>query len=628
MKYNFVKITTFLSFIFLFCNISNAQGYWQQRVNYEISIDFNSRSHQYTGEQTLKYYNNSPDTLFNVYYHLYFNAFQPNSMMDVRSRTLPDPDARVGSRIAELSQDEIGYLKVISLNQSGMELTHHVSETVLEVKLSKPILPGASEVFNMKFEGQVPLQIRRSGRDSFEGVDYSMSQWFPKMAEYDKMGWHTHPYIAREFYAPWGDYEVNITMDKDYVIAATGILQNPNEIGYGYEDEGVEVNRKGQKITWRFKAENVHDFVWAADKDYIQTTAQVPDGPLLRFFYIPGEPTKHWEELPSYTIRAFEYIQKRFGKYGWSEYAVIQGGDGGMEYPMATLIANKKTSGVRSLNSLISVMIHEVAHSWYQGMLATNESYFPWMDEGFASFADEYTEDFVLNRSRKQPLASLYKTYFRWVETGYEEPLSTHSDHYTRNNGYSIGAYKKGAISLEQLGYIIGEANRDAGLLRYYNEWAFKHPDMNDFIRVMEKQSGLSLRWYYDYWVSTTETIDYAISSVTETRKGVNVDLERLNKMPMPIDLTITRKDGTALEYYIPLGIMRGEKPNETTNERLVGQDWAWTHPTYSFSLDIPYADIEKIEIDPSGRMADVDKSNNLIILSSPQENTSKRFSE
>ncbi|MEQ9307704.1 MAG: M1 family metallopeptidase [Marinoscillum sp.] len=621
MKDYFMKFSIFLLFILCFINKTVAHDYWQQRVEYTMSVDFDVKSHQYTGTQTLKYFNNSSDTLYNVYYHLYFNAFQPNSMMDVRSRTIEDPDPRVQDRISKLKDDEIGYLKVDELKQSGQALTYEVSETVLEVKLAQPILPGSTEVFEMKFNGQVPLQIRRSGRFNLGGVDYSMSQWFPKLAEYDDMGWHTTPYVGREFYAPWGDYDVKITIDKDWVLAGTGVLQNPNEIGYGYEDEGVKVKRKGKSLTWHFKAENVHDFVWAADPDYKHITAQVPNGPLLRFFFIKGEETKLWEtELPSIMVDAVQYMEKTFGKYGWSQYSIIQGGDGGMEYPMATLIANKKINGVRNLKSLVGVSIHEMMHSWYQGMLATNESFYSWMDEGFTSYAENRTSNAIDDNPSPNPMSGSYRSYFRWVETGLEEPISTHSDHYTMNKAYSIGSYTKGAISLEQLGYIIGDEARDKGLLRYHNEWAFKHPDLNDFIRVMEKTSGIELDWYYEYWVNTTKTIDYAIDSVSDTGSSSIISLSRIGLMPMPIDLVLTKTNGEQVSYYLPLTIMRGEKPNETELERTIAKDWPWTHPSYNLEVNVPLDQIEKIEIDPTGRLADVNRRNNVYAADSQPE--------
>ncbi len=612
MKYYFVKLIITSGLLLFYANNAEGHDYWQQRVVYDMNVNFDVKNHQFTGDQTLQYYNNSPDTLYNIYYHLYFNAFQPNSMMDVRSRTIADPDGRVGSRIAGLQPDEIGYLKVDELMQEDAQLSYEISETILEVSLAEPLPPGTSTTFKMKFNGQVPVQIRRSGRDNLGGVDYSMAQWFPKLAEYDEMGWHTTPYVGREFHAPWGDYDVKITIDKDYVIAGTGILQNPNEIGYGYEDEGVKVKRKGKNITYHFKAQNVHDFVWAADPDYTQLTAQVPNGPILRFFYIPGEETKLWEQLPAYTVKAFEYAQKKFGTYGWSQYSVIQGGDGGMEYPMATLIANKKLSGVRSLQSLIGVTLHEMMHSWYQGMMATNESFYPWMDEGYTSFAESYTSNAILDENKENPIAGSYRSYINWAKSGKEEPISTHADHFTTNRAYSIGSYVKGAVSLEQLSYIIGTDARDKGLLRYHQEWSFKHPDLNDFIRVMEKQSGIELDWYYEYWVNTTKTIDYGIQAVVaEGGDQTKVTLERIGLMPMPVDLYITKKDGSQVIYYLPLTIMRGEKPNETDLKRVTLADWPWTHPTNSFSIDIPLSDIATLEIDPKGRMADIERSNN-----------------
>lgn len=617
-----MKIATIAVFLSLFCNISIAGEYWQQRVEYQMTIDFDVNTHQFSGKQTLVYYNNSPDTLYKVYYHLYFNAFQPNSMMDVRSRTIDDPDRRVMDRISKLKPDEFGYQKIQSLEQDGEQLTYSVSETVLEVTLNKPIPPHSSSTFVMDFKAQVPLQIRRSGRNSFEGIDYSMAQWFPKMAEYDGDGWHTSPYVAREFYAPWGDYDVKITIDKNYVLAGTGILQNPNKIGYGYETPGASVIREGNKLTWHFKAENVHDFMWAADTEYTQTTIQVPEGPLVRFFYIPGDATKLWATaLPQYTLKAFQYINKNFGAYGWSQYSIIQGGDGGMEYPMATLIANDRAGrDTRSLSSLVGVMTHEVVHSWYQGMMATNESYFAWMDEGFTSFAENYTVNAIMNLD-SNPMESDYNTYIKWATTGQEEAMTTHSDHFDLNYAYSRASYTKGAVCLEQLGYIIGDKTRDQGLLKYHEQWAFKHPDMKDFVRVMEKLSGITLDWYFDYWVKTTETIDYTIKEVTPTGEMTSINLQRLDRMPMPMDLVITQKDGTKTLYYIPLGSMRGEKPKEGDMERIVLEDWAWTHPEYAFEAYIPYESIKTIEIDPSGRLADINRSNNKISVTQVDKN-------
>ncbi|NNL07999.1 MAG: M1 family peptidase, partial [Croceitalea sp.] len=253
-------------------NAQNNTSYWQQHVDYTMEVNMNVENYQYDGTQKLVYTNNSPDTLNRVYYHLYYNAFQPNSEMDVRLKSIQDGDGRMldngNSRIETLKPNEIGYLHVKSLEQDGAPVVFNEEETILVVNLAKPILPGSKTTFTMNFEGQVPEQIRRSGRNSSEGVALSMSQWYPKLAEYDFEGWHPNPYIAREFHGVWGDFDVKITIDKDYTLGGTGYLQNPNEIGHGYQSPGTKVKTKGKTLTWHFKAPMVHDFMWAADNEY------------------------------------------------------------------------------------------------------------------------------------------------------------------------------------------------------------------------------------------------------------------------------------------------------------------------------------------------------------------------
>ena len=246
--------------------VAAANTYWQQHVDYTMEINMNVENFQYTGNQKLVYTNNSPDTLKKVYYHLYFNAFQPGSEMDIRLQNIRDPDYRMvkavkneagktvyASRIATLSPSEIGYIKIQSLKQDGKALNFEIAGTILEVTLQKPIKPGKSTTFDMKFEGQVPVQIRRSGRNNKDGVALSMTQWYPKMAEYDFEGWHADPYIAREFHGVWGDFDVKITIDKDYIIGGSGYLQNPEEIGFGYEEPGTKLKKQNKKTkTWHF----------------------------------------------------------------------------------------------------------------------------------------------------------------------------------------------------------------------------------------------------------------------------------------------------------------------------------------------------------------------------------------
>ncbi|HEU5146627.1 MAG TPA: M1 family metallopeptidase [Chryseosolibacter sp.] len=605
MRRTIVSVTLSL----LFIQLAPAQDFrWQQRVEYAMQVKLDVNTHKLQGTQKLTYYNNSKDTLSKVYYHLYFNAFQPGSMMDVRSRNLPDPDPRVEDRILHLKDEEIGYQHIISLKQDGKDVSFHTIGTILEVTLKKPLLPSSKTVFDMEFEAQVPLQVRRSGRDSREGIAYSMTQWYPKMAEYDHRGWHAYPYIAREFHAVWGDFDVKITIDPRFVIGGTGVLQNPDKVGHGYERPGSSVKRPQGDLTWHFVARNVHDFAWAADPDYKHEIAKVPDGPELHFFYQPGEKTtENWTRLKDFTVKHFQFMNKTFGKYPYEVYSVIQGGDGGMEYPMCTLI-----TGERSMGSLIGVTAHEVTHSWYQGVLANNEALYPWMDEGFTDFAANESLASIFNE--KNPHEGSYDAYFALAKSGLQEPISQHADHFNTNRAYSVGAYGMGAIFLHQLKYIIGEEHFYSGMRQYYNTWKFRHPEPNDFIRVMEQQSGMQLHWYLNYFVHTTKTIDYSIRSVVENDGDTFVTLARMGTFPMPIDLLVTFKDGTQELYYIPLSETLGNKPVE--NEKVLRNDlvaWPWVNPTYSLRIDRQPEEIARVEIDPTQRLADVNRKNNLL---------------
>ncbi|MEP6749897.1 MAG: M1 family metallopeptidase, partial [Bacteroidota bacterium] len=494
-----------------------------------------------------------------------------------------------------------------------------------------------------------------SGRDNAEGVRYSMSQWYPKMCEYDYEGWHPTPYVAREFYGVWGDYDVKITIDKKYLVAASGYLQNPAQIGYGYEAPGTTVTRPaGNTLTWNFIAPNVHDFVWAADPGYIHISKPVRDGMVLHAFYkISPEDLKkqynnfsprqkqqynnnadnfvahyreEWETVLEKAAKVLPFMDKTFGKYPYKQYSFIQGGDGGMEYPMATLL---KGAGP-------GVIFHEWMHSWYQGMMGTNESEYAWMDEGFTTYAEDLIQRNFSGKStlenykdalqrnpgdRNLPdiIATIpenegdsYLSYLKLAKSGYEEPLTTHADHFNTNYAYSTASYSKGAVFMAQLGYIVGESTLSKILLNYYDQWRFKHPNVNDFIQVAEKTSGIKLDWYREYFVNTTKTIDYGIDSLWEEGGKTKIRLINKGRMPMPIDVQLSFKDGSKELHYVPMDLMFGTKETEDISiPRKVYSEWNWTNPYYVIESSRRLADITIAEIDASHRMADINRKDN-----------------
>jgi hypothetical protein len=605
---------------------------WQQQINYKIDASLDVQKNTVKGTEEILYTNNSTDTLRKVYFHMYWNAFQPNSNMDVRSRELgkttftsrrgdevKDWDMRVRDRIQNLKPEEYGIQKVntITINGKAQQLLEH--ETILEVVLTQPILPKSVVKMNVQFEAQVPVQVRRSGRDNKEGVRYSMSQWYPKMVEYDYQGWNTNPYIAREFYGVWGNYDVTLRLDKAYMVGGTGVLQNPT----------APLDKDGHKV-WNFKGNTIHDFVWFADNNFKHLSKEVRKGLTLHVYYKAkdAKADSAWANVLWAAEKALPFMEQKMGPYPYPQYSFIQGGDGGMEYAMATLLVGPS----------LGTAFHEWIHSWYQHILGTNESLFAWMDEGFTSYGEEmvshyYETNFatqspyISEAAKKQIQVNLdrqskllpavqsgnYSGYIALAKSGYEEPMSTHADHFNTNYAYSSAAYSKGGTFLGVLGYMMGEAKRDQLMLNYYNTWKFKHPNANDFIRVAEKTSGLQLQWLKEYWVNSTKTIDYGLNDIQVSGNAALISIQRVGKFPMPVEVVVTYKDGSSELHYIPLDLMLGGKAQEGSMKQINHPEWKWTHPTYTFESTQPLGAIKSIEIDPSQRMPDINRSNNKI---------------
>jgi aminopeptidase N len=335
-----------------------------------------------------------------------------------------------------------------------------------------------------------------------------------------------------------------------------------------------------------------------------------PNNVELHFFYKNNpDIIENWKNLQPITADLMRYFNEKIGPYPYKQYSVIQGGDGGMEYAMCTLI-----TGERAFGSLVGVTSHELAHTWFQFVLATNETKHEWMDEGFTSFISTLAVNDVLKENKVFPLQRSYSGYLNLARSGVEQPQSTNANRYNYNYAYESTAYNKGAVFLGQLGYIIGNDKLFEALQAYYKEYQFKHPVPNDIRRVAERVSGIQLRWYLTDWTQTVNTIDYAITNVASLDSNTKISFERKGMMPMPLDVLIEFEDGEKAFHYIPITLMRGEKENPYGLSWSVEKDWSWSNPRYELIIPQKLENIKFIEIDPSFYMADIDRSNNTYV--------------
>ncbi|HMU06762.1 MAG TPA: M1 family metallopeptidase [Kaistella sp.] len=607
-------LTIVFSAISIF-SFSQQNAYYQQSAKYKMDIDIDAQNFTYQGNQTLTYINNSPDELKVVYFHLYWNAFKPNSMMDQRVQSQgKNGDSRLQtngvSRLASIPKEEEGAQNIHWIKQNGKDLKFEIQETIMKVELNTPIKPNSSTTFTMEWDAVIPQQIRRSGRNNREGIDMSMTQWYPKIAEYDYDGWATFDYIGREFHAPFADFEVNIKIDKDYIIGAGGTLENPLEVK-GYDQNANIKSDSKNKATWKWTAKNILDFAFAADRDYTVESFTILDGPKIYYVYQKSEKTQLWEESKPYVTKFFQLMNATLGRYAYPSYAFIQGGDGGMEYGMCTLMLGEG----RTLEGLVGLMVHEGGHSWNQQMLAYNESVRPWMDEGFTSYYD----DLIMHQlfPPKEPVANPFvnsiKSYVNFTKTGKEEPAVWLADHHDGGNAYSIASYVKGEVFLVQLGYIVGEQNLSLIMKEFFNQWKMKHPTERDFLHIAQKTSGMDLKWFQHYWINTTKTIDYAIKNVKYEANSTTITLENKGSIPMPIDFSILTKDKKVVNYQIPMSMTHVWKTKDIYGDFNTLDYWKWTQKEYTFTIPYNKSQISALGIDFSQRLADVNPEDNFL---------------
>ena len=606
----------FLIILSLFFGLISAQqnAYYQQYAKYKMDIDVDAQNFTYKGNQTLNYTNNSPDDLNVVYYHLYWNAFKPGSMMDQRVASQgKNGDSRLQkngiSTLASIPAEEEGTQNIHWIKQNGKDLKFEIQGTVMKVYLNSPIKANSSTTFTMEWDAVIPMQIRRAGRNNREGIDMTVTQWYPKIAEYDYDGWATFDYIGREFHAPFADFEVNIKIDKNYVIGAGGTLENPSEVK-GYDTKASIKADKNNKATWKWTAKNMLDFAWAADRDYTVESFVILDGPKVYYVYQKSEKTKLWEESKPYVTKFFQIMNATYGRYVYPSYSFIQGGDGGMEYGMATMMLGEGTS----LTGLVGLMVHEGGHSWNQQMMAYNESVRPWMDEGFTSYYDDMImhQLFPPKTPQANPFVGNLDRYRNFVKKGIEEPASWLGDHHDNGSAYSVASYTKGELFLVQLGYIMGEQNLALVMKEFYNEWHLKHPTDRDFMHIAQKISGMDLKWFHNYWINTVKTIDYGIKDVKYGESSTTITLENKGTVPMPIDFSILTTDKKVVNYQIPLNMTHTWKTNDIYGPFKTEAFWPWTQKEYTFTIPYNKSQISTLGIDFSQRLADVNLADNM----------------
>lgn len=602
-----------LAFITIF---SQKLPYYQQFAKYKMEIDVNAANFTYTGKQSIAYTNNSPDELRTVYFHLYWNAFKSGSMMDERVTAQGSAgDSRLQqngiSRLASIPKEEEGAQNIKWIRQDGKNLKFEIQETIMKVTLAEPLQPNSSTIFSMEWDAVIPKQIRRSGRNNREGIDMTMTQWFPKIAEYDYDGWATFDYIGREFHAPFADFDVTIKIDRNYVIGAGGTLQNPEEVkGYSASIGRADANGKA---TWKWTAKNMLDFAWAADPDYSVESFEVLDGPKVYYVYQKSDKTAYWEQSKPLIQKFFQIMNSRFGRYPYPSYSFVQGGDGGMEYGMTTMILGE----AKSLEGLVGLMVHEGAHSWFQQVLATNESTKPWMDEGFTSYAESLVmhQLFPPKEPQPNPFVSSLNSYIRFTKTGKEAPAGWLADHHDGGSPYSIASYVKGETFLIQLGYIVGEQKMQLIMQEFFNQWKMKHPTDRDFLHTAQKLSGMDLKWFHHYWINTTKTIDYAIENVEYGPSETVITLANKGSVPMPVDFSVMLKDKTAVHYQIPLNMTREWKKEDITGPFKTLAYWPWTRQKYTVKIPYRKDQISVLGIDFTRRLADVNPEDNTVTV-------------
>lgn len=568
-------------------------AYWQQDVSYEIHARLLPAEWRVEGSERITYTNRSPDTLDRIALNLAQNVFAPGN---VRDRPVPITGGFDLSRIVVQGQS-------VTLTPRGESLT-----TSEGVPLARPLAPGESAVLEIDWSFEVPEGTFRMGREGSE-VFY-LAQWYPQIAVYDDLrGWVRDPYMGDgEFYVDYGDFTVEITAPEGWLVSATGVLQNAGEVlrpeaaerltslshdrithivSADDRDNGRATAAAGPDgtLTWRFHAENVRDFAWGASDRYVWdgTVASYADGAggtrssNIYTLYRPDRP--NWERSAEFARHAIESHSSWY-PYPYPHMTVNEGIiGGGMEYPMITIIG-----GGRSPQALYGVTSHELAHMWWPMIAGSDERNYAWIDEGFASFAEDRAFDDFFPGSNSG--LNTMNGYLRLAGSDNETPSMRPADLYGPFGNRGMASYGKPATVFRALRTILGPAVFDEAMRTYLRRWAFKHPSPLDLFWTFADVSGQKLDWYFYPWLYTTRVLDQAIQDVD----GDLVTVVDRGEIPMPVIVEVVRDNGHRSRQMIPVT--------------------AWKDGVVRVEVEGP-GRVTEVILDPEQQFPDVNRENN-----------------
>ena len=572
-----LAMTTFL--------FAQSKEYFQQNVNYTINVALHPENKTYSGSETVTYQNNSQETLNFIWFHFYPNAYKDESTPYAKQQ---EQFRSAGFHFSE--QEKRGYLNLTSVRagekELGWEFKHDAIDEI-KIDLPQPLKPGEKTVLQLEFDGKFP---KVNSRMKYFGDNYfAACQWYPKVVVFDAQGWHPDSYLDMgEFYGEFGNFDVSITLPENFVVEATGMLQdNPGEETFIKDiikrtEEFSQIKEKKERKqfikdwikertdktdnektkTVRFVAENVHDFAWFAGDEYMMYQSVYNDGVLTNVLVKPKS-AYGWREVTRFVEQTIWFYSDKVGKYEYPKASVVEGdGSGsGMEYPMVTLLA---MPGIDFLNMLEMVVMHEVGHNWFYGMLGSNERKEAFLDEGFNTFLEhKYMEHFHgfnnMTSFKKLTKLNLLQDIGEWhyahlmmgmlTSTKMDQPMNLATENY---DFLSYGAihYQKGAMMLSALEWLVGPDKFWKGMRLYFDKWTGKHPTSRDFFEIMERVSGKNLGWFYDEWVTTTHSNDFEIKkkSTTKTETGFETSVfvknnGAMKRMPAPVNLITTDND-------------------------------------------------------------------------------------